>query len=398
MRKLTRILSLSLATLGLSAVLSTPGHAQQCGGNFGQWLASVQAEARAAGVGPAGMQILANARIDKKVLRRDRSQGVFAQDFLTFAGRSVSQNRLTVGKKKLRQYASLFRQGEQQYGVPGAVIAAFWGLETDYGAVQGDFNTINALATLAHDCRRPQLFRPSLIAAAKIVDQGHLAPGDMVGAWAGELGQTQFLAEDYLHYGTDADGNGRIDLKRDEADVIISTAKHIRSLGWRAGEQWLEEVRVSDNVPWHEADYYISHPRNQWAQWGVRRADGSALPNDGLNAALLLPMGRNGPAFLAYPNFKIYLKWNQSAIYTTTAAYFATRLAGAPRLNAGSGVRPLSVDQVKQLQNRLVARGYDVGKIDGVIGAKTREAVKIEQIRLGLPADSYPTRELLSQL
>ncbi len=391
-----RRISLTFAVILTAA--AGPALAQQCGGDYGTWLNGVLDEARASGVGERGLSALSGARYSKRVISRDRGQGVFAQSFLKFSGRMVSSNRLTVGKQHLKTYASQFAAAESEYGVPGAVITGFWGLETDFGAVQGDFNTINALATLAYDCRRPQLFRPQLIAAGQLVDRGDLPLSQMVGAWAGEIGQTQFLPGDYLRFGVDADGDGRVDLKGSKADVIASTANFIRGLGWRAGEPWLEEVRVSDGVPWQEADLYISHPRSQWQAWGVARRDGSPLPGDNLAASLVLPMGRNGPAFLAYPNFRIYLEWNQSAVYTVTAAYFATRLAGARKVDPGKGVTPLSIDQVKALQQRLASRGYDVGKIDGIIGANTRAAVKAEQIRLGLPPDSYPTAELLQRL
>lgn len=380
------------------ALLAAPATAQQCGGDFGQWRQGVIAEAQAQGIGPRGIEELASARYDERVISRDRAQGVFAQTFLKFSSRMVSQNRLDRGRQLLKKYASLFSQIEQQTGVPGAVIAAFWALETDFGAVQGDFDTVNALATLAHDCRRPELFRPQLIAAARLIERGDLSPSQMVGAWAGEIGQTQILPSDYLEYGVDADGNGRVDLKNDVPDVLFTAGRFIQGLGWRAGEPWLEEVRVSTNVPWQEADVYVSHPRSQWAAWGVTSIDGSGLPADGLPASLLLPMGKEGPAFLAFPNFKVYLEWNSSLVYSTTAAYLATRYAGAKKVSPGNGAPVLSLDEVKQVQQMLAARGYDVGKIDGIIGAGTRAAVKAEQFRLGLPADSWPTSELIRSL
>lgn len=378
------------------SVLSAPAFAQ-CGGDFNAWLKGAEREAKAQGIGRRGLSAIRNARYDKKVIRADRSQGVFAQSFLKFSGRSVSQHRLDHGRKNLKKFRSTFDRIERTYGVPRAVIAAFWGLETDYGANQGSFNTMNALATLSHDCRRPELFRPQFIAAARLVDEGHLRLEDMVGAWAGELGQTQVLPSDYLEKGVDFDGDGRIDLKRSTPDALASSAKFIRALGWQSGQPWLEEVRVSRNVPWQEADLAIRHTRSQWRKWGVTYRDGSRLPNDRLAAALVLPMGRNGPAFLAYPNFDIYLEWNKSLVYTTTAAYFATRLDGKPKVLAGTATA-LPIDTVKQLQKKLAARGYDMGKIDGIIGVKTRAAVKAEQLRLGLPADSYPDERLMRML
>jgi hypothetical protein len=221
----------------------------------------------------------------------------------------------------------------------------------------------------------------------------------MIGSWAGELGQTQFLPTHYLAHAVDYDGDGRRDLFASPADVIGSTAAYLKHLGWRPGEMWLEEVRAPRNLNWAEADLTIQHPRSQWAKWGVTRADGKPLPADGKQASLLALMGRDGPLFLAYPNFRIYLEWNQSLNYATTAAYLATRYAGASELsNLAKDVPSLSLDQAKELQTLLTQRGHDVGRIDGIVGAGTRAAVKKEQVRLGIVADSYPTVELIEKL
>ena len=252
--------------------------------------------------------------------------------------------------------------------MPGPVIVGFWGLETDFGANLGDFNTLQSLATLAYDCRRPEKFRPELLAALKILDRGDLTPSDMKGAWAGEVGQMQFVPTYYLDFAVDYDGDGKRNLVNSVPDVLASSANLLKHHGWQAGQPWLEEVRVPAEMPWAEADLAIKHARSEWAAWGVTTADGGALPADGMQASLLLPMGRLGPAFLAYPNFDVYTQWNQSLVYATTAAYFATRLAGAPPLRKGSAQAP-SREQVQAAQKKLQQLGYDVGKVDGVIGA-----------------------------
>lgn len=370
-----------------------------CGGDFAAFLAGVRQEAVAAGISERAVD-RSMARIgdapDGKVLGRDRSQGVFSQTWREFAGRMVNGSRLKLGKANLQKYASTFERVEADTGVPGAAIAAFWGLETDYGAVLGDFNTLSALATLAHDCRRPELFRPHLIAAMRVVDAGYLQPEDMKGAWAGELGQTQILPEEYMTFGTDGDGNGEVNLLTDAPDVLATTAKFIRSLGWRVGEPWLEAVRVPADFPWDRAALDNKEPREAFADLGISKADGSPLERDALPAALILPMGRGGPSFLAFPNFDVFLKWNNSLVYSLTAGYFATRLAGAAPVDMGSPQPGLSADQMKALQSKLAGRGYDVGKVDGILGGSTREAVRKEQRRLGMPADGWPTAELLT--
>jgi hypothetical protein len=189
-----------------------------------------------------------------------------------------------------------------------------------------------------------------------------------------------------------------VDLKASKPDVILTGARLLQHLGWREGEPWLEEVRIPDELPWEQASAYNRLPRYQWAAWGVRHGTGAELVPDGLPASLLLPMGRKGVAFLAYPNFEVFLRWNQSLVYSTTAAYLATRLAGAPKARLGKPEPGLSRDQMQRLQQRLTELGYDVGAVDGVLGAKTREAVRQEQLRLGLPADAWPTPALLATL
>ncbi len=369
--------------------------------SFDRWLNDFRKDAASAGISRGTIRsALGRVSVDQKVIRRDRAKGVFAQSFLKFAGRMVSGGRLSRGRQLLKRHGSLFRKVQQRYGVPGPVITAFWGLETDFGAFMGDFSTIRSLATLAYDCRRPEKFRAQLLDALRLVDRGELRLSEMTGAWAGEIGQTQFLPSDYLESAVDFDGDGRRDLRSSVPDVIASTANLITTkFGWRAGEPWLEEVIVPARLPWEQADIAIKHPRSQWAAWGVKRRNGKPLPRDGAPASLVLPMGHKGPAFLAYRNFDVYLQWNHSFVYTTTAAYFATRLAGAPRVRTGNGeVVHLGLNEMKQLQRILQRRGYDVGDIDGILGAGTRAAVKDVQLKLGFPADSYPTHALLNRL
>lgn len=394
--------SILVATLVAGAMLTSPALAQKCHpeGSFKAWLKSFEREAAASGISNNAIKAgLRGIRFDPAIVRKDRAQGVFSQTFLKFSDRMVAQYRLDQGKRNLGKFKSMFSGIEQQFGVPGPVLSSFWGLETDFGANIGDGPTLNSLATLAYDCRRPDLFREQLLAALKIIDRGDLKPNEMRGPWAGELGQLQFLPMHYIEFGVDADRDGRVNLLKSSPDALSSAAKFMEHLGWRRDEPWLQEVTVPKQLPWDQADIAIKHPRSQWVDWGVKSAHGDALQKDNLPASLLLPMGRNGPAFLAYRNFDIYLEWNGSLVYSTTAAYFATRLAGAPRVGRGRGtVDSLSVGQIKQLQNILVKRGYDVGKVDGIIGKLTRAAVKDVQMQLGLPADSYPTTSLLSKL
>lgn len=385
------------AALLLAAVVApAAAGAQTCGGDFGQWLAAARQEAVEKGVGETGLAALAAARVDQKVLAADRAQRVFTQTFTEFADRMISSYRLKQGEANLKRHASVFSRAEQEYGVPAAVITAFWALETDFGAVQGDFDTLNALVTLSHDCRRPELFRPQVFSLLTLFDLGML-PTDVKGAWAGEVGMMQMLPSDYLERGRDGDGDGVIDLRRSAPDAILSTANKIAAKGWKAGQPWLLEVRVPGDLPWAETSRSNKLPLSQWAAWGVTRHDGGPLAGD-MSAGLALPMGHKGPAFLTFDNYEIFLQWNQSFIYTLTAANLANRFAGEPKFDRRDPDPGLSPEAMKLLQQKLEAKGHDVGAIDGILGAGTREAVRQEQIRLGLVADGWPTPALLSNL
>ena len=381
------------------ALAAGPAAAQQCGGNFERWLANFKQEALGKGISRATFEAAEPLmEFDKQVVGRDRGQKVFSQTFLEFSKRMAEGHRQSQGVQRIKQHAGLFQRIEQQFGVPAPVLVAFWGLETDFGGFMGNIPTLRSVTTLAYDCRRPELFRKQLHAALQIIQRGDQTPESMIGPFAGELGQLQFLPEHYLEHAVDFDGDGRRDLIRSSADALASAANYMAKLGWKRGQPWLEEVRVPANMPWEQADVEIQHPRSQWAKWGVQGMRGQ-LAADGLPASLILPMGRDGPAFLAYPNFRVYLEWNQSLMYATTAAYLATRLAGAPRVNPGRGeVEGLSHQETRELQQILARRGYDVGKVDGIIGAQTRAAVRDMQKKVGLPADSYPTPELLARL
>jgi lytic murein transglycosylase len=369
-------------------------------GPFEPWLERFKAEAIKQGISRNAIAAAGPYLVyDQRIVNIDHGQRIFAQSFLDFSGKMLPAYRLQQGAAQIKKYQPVFDRAEKQYGVPAAVITAFWGLESDFGSNQGKDNSIKSLTTLAYDCRRADMFRGHLFDALRLIERGDLAPADMLGSWAGELGQTQMMPSEYIKWAVDYDGDGKRNLIRSVPDVIGSTANYLVSLGWKRGEPWLEEVRVPAKLPWDQADLTIQHPRSQWAAWGVTRPDGRAVQNDGLPASLLLPMGRFGPAFLAYDNFQAYLKWNASLTYSTTAAYYATRLAGAPAMAKGSGpLAAFTMEQTKELQQYLIRAGHDVGGADGRLGTSTRNAVRAMQIKFGLPADSYPTVELLDRL
>jgi lytic murein transglycosylase len=383
--------------LALTLMAST-ATAQTCGGDVNTFIAGVKSEAIANGVTAANAdRFFQGARIEQSVLNADRSQGVFQKDFISFSRALISQNRIDNGRVYGQRYDSTFDAIESRFGIPRGVLLAFWAFETDYGQVQGNFNTRNALLTLAHDCRRPELFRPQLVAAMELYQRGDMDPSTTTGAWAGEIGQVQMLPLDIIERGMDGDGDGQVTLKISAPDALMSGANVLSSLGWRANEPWLQEINVPDNLDWSQTGLNHKSRVRDWAAAGVTPREGSLGPSN-LQASVLLPMGRNGPAFLAYPNFDVYFEWNKSFVYVTTAAYFATRLSGSTVYDAGNPTAPLSGPQMQQLQQKLSARGHDVGGVDGILGAMTRAAVQSEQQRLGMPADAWPTLDLLNQL
>ena len=258
---------------GLSAVLSAHGAlAATCeSGSFEQWIEGFKREAAGQGITTRGLAALDGVTYDANVVARDRKQGVFKQSFEQFSGRMVPP-RMTRASNMMKRHGSLLSRIEEQYGVPGAVLVAIWGLETDFGAVTGDFATIRALASLAYDCRRSERFQAELLDAMRIVERGDMTAADMRGAWAGEIGQTQFMPSSYLKFAVDFDGNGRRDLIRSVPDVLASTANYLKGYGWQRGQPWDE---------------------------------GTA-------------------------NFKVLLEWNKSEVYSKTIAHFASRLEHEP--------------------------------------------------------------------
>jgi len=384
-----------IAALGLA--FASPAAAQQCGGSFSGFVAGMKQQAIAQGFAANTVdQFFASVRQDPAVIKADRRQGVFQKNFTDFARRLISANRLNTGRAKAKSLAPVFNRIERDYGINRGVLLAFWAFETDFGGFQGDFNTLNSLVTLAHDCRRPQIFRPQVFAALQLFERGDFSPTRTTGAWAGEIGMVQMLPRDILLNGVDGDGDGHVSLKTSAPDALMSGAKMLSGLGWRKNEPWLQEISVPARLDWSKTGLRYSMNASEWVKLGVKPRHGKI--NGNLPASIILPQGRNGPAFLAYPNFRVYFEWNQSFTYVLTAAYFANRIEGGPVFTPGTPDPGLSGAEMKRLQQKLKARGYDVGKIDGILGSGTRAAVQEMQQKLGLPADAWPTKELLAKL
>jgi lytic murein transglycosylase len=283
--------------------------------------------------------------------------------------------------------------------VPPEIVVAIWGMESSYGANTGEISTIDALATLGFEGRREAWARGELLAALKILENGDIDRAHMVGSWAGAMGQTQFLPSAYLRHAVDGDGDGRRDIWGNLADVIASTANFLARSGWQAGQPWGVEVRLPPGFDVGRADDAFRQPAIQWAAEGVQAVDGASLP-ELADAAILLPAGASGPAFLVGGNFRVILRYNNSTRYALAVGLLAQGLAGGSSVQAAwpRDLQALGRSQMLALQTALNERGFTSGAPDGMMGPATRAALRRFQRSLGLPADGYPTFDLLQRL
>ena len=370
----------------------------KCGGDFYQFLEEIKEESLEIGYTEQIVNTFFDGvSLNPLVLEADQAQGIFLKPFNEFAPRLINNYRIYHGKKNLKKYSSTFDKIEKIYGVSRGVLTSFWALETDFGLVQGNFNTLDALVTLAFDCRRPQLFRPQIFAALELFTRNEFNPNETKGAWAGEIGMVQMLPKDILENGVDADGDGKINLQSSASDALFSAARMLKSLGWQANEPWLQEVKLAQEIDWFETG---TDKKKTIGEWKNLRITGkySDLPDGPGDASLILPQGRKGPKFLAYSNFNVFFQWNKSFIYVLTAAHFANQLEGSPPFTPDSPDKGLNKNQMMLLQTKLKKLGYQVGEIDGILGSKTRRSVQELQRTLNLPADAWPTIELLETL
>ena len=391
----TRAVSLAalVATAGQAAAQDVP-----CGGDLRTFLDGLVSEAEGTGVPrEVAEEFFSTAALDPEVLRMDGKQGIFTKPFTEFALLLMSDYRKAKSISFEREHRQILDRIEADHGIGRGVLLAFLALETDFGVNQGDFNTLNALVTLAHDCRRPELFRPNVLAALELFRRGDFDPVGTTGAWAGEIGMIQMLPADLLAHGVDADGDGTVDLKRSVADALMSAARILTSLGWQANEPWLVEAALPEDFDWSATGLETELAVSDWKARGVRILHGARVA-DSVPASILLPEGRKGPVFLAPRNYRVYLEWNRSFVYATSAAFFATHLQGTPLFAANRPDPPLPADEIMVLQRLLADRGYDVGPVDGVVGRLTRRAAQLAQADFGLPADGWPTSELIERL
>ncbi|MEE2773749.1 MAG: lytic murein transglycosylase [Pseudomonadota bacterium] len=389
------ILLVSWFSIAVSNQSSVP-----CGGSFDKFLFNLSQKGEKNGLPLNALtKSLKNTYYSKSVLELDRSQSAFNLSFADFTKQFVTEYRIVTGKKKMKEHSFLFDNVNKKFGVPKEVITAFWALETDFGKVQGNFHVLSSLATLAFDCRRSEFFQKEYFSAVELVEKRIIDAQGAMGAWAGEFGQIQMLPSDILAFSLDGDGDGKIDLSNSPYDTIYTASRMLSELGWVANQPWLEEVILPEDFQWEEAGFGRSRPLKKWQLLGVKPRQGYFSGNtEHTEATLLLPQGWKGPKFIVYKNFGIFLEWNNSLLYALTAAYLANLLKNQPVYISENPEPILEKHQIMELQIFLKELGADVGKVDGILGAKTRQAVRRLQISLQLPADSWPTAKLLSIL
>ena len=369
--------------------------------DFQAWLAGFRADARAAGVGPATVdRSLSGLRVLPEVLASDSSQPEFVRPVWTYLDGAVSETRITRGREQLSVQRGLLSGVERDYGVPPEIVVAIWAMESNFGANMGSYNVVEALATLAWHGRRADFWREQLLEALRIIDRGDAPQGRLVGSWAGAMGHTQFIPTTYAGHAVDRDGDGRRDLWTSLPDVFASTASYLRDVGWKAGEPWGSEVVLPAGFDYEQAELTVRKPVAEWRRLGVVQAAGTRPLPDQADAAILLPAGYRGAAFLVLNNFRSILRYNNSSSYGLAVAYLSDRIAGLPGIQGGwpREERSLSRDERVEMQNLLAGRGHAAGAADGIIGANTRGAIRAFQKTQNLPPDGFASSTLLDRL
>jgi membrane-bound lytic murein transglycosylase B len=367
---------------------------------FFRFIQEFRQEALAAGISPSTYDAaLGRAVRTPKVSQHNLNQPEFIKPVWAYLDSAVAEPRISIGKRKLIENAATFDEIEARFGVPREILTAIWAMETDYGHGMGGYNIFSALATLAYDGPRGAYARPQLIAALKMMQQQQFAAGDMTSSWAGAFGQTQFVPTTFLSKAVDGDNDGRIDLWHSPADALASTANLLAQAGWQRGKPWGFEVHLPPGFAYADADPDITMPASQWAARGVKPMAGGTI-SGGDPASIYLPAGARGPAILVFANFKTILKYNAAASYALAVCLLSERFKDGPGIVAAwpRDEIPLNRAERLALQTSLTQLGFDIGKIDGMIGARTRGAIRLFQKAHGLAADGYATQDLLARV
>jgi membrane-bound lytic murein transglycosylase B len=367
---------------------------------FDAWVAAFRPRAEAQGISRTTLDAaFRDVGFLPDVIERDRNQVEFTRTLEDYLAIAASGERVATGRQMLRQYGPLLGEIEARFGVEPQVVTAVWGLESNYGARRGNVPVASALATLAYDGRRGAFFESQLIAALRILQAGDVTPERMTGSWAGAMGHTQFIPTSYLAYAVDFRGDGRRDIWSDDpTDALASAAAYLARSGWRRGRPWGLEVRLPDGFS-GPTGRRATRGVSNWTARGVRDMDGRQVPDHG-PAAILRPAGPAGPAFMVFSNFAVILRYNNAETYAIGIGHLSDRLAGGPPIRGRfpPDARGMTIADRRELQARLTGAGFDAGAADGVVGTRTRDAIRAYQERAGLAATGEPSRELLRRL
>lgn len=342
---------------------------------------------------------------DPKIIENDTHQSEFVKPIWTYLDSAISKKRLKTAKAMLQEHNELLSQIERHYGVQREYLVAIWGIESNFGGNYGNKSVVRSLATLAYQGRRQEFGSKQLLAALRIIDRGDISPSQMIGSWAGAIGQTQFIPTTYEEYAVDFDGDGKRDLIHSLADAFASTANYLSQSGWQTGESWGQEVKLPNDFDWSLTDMQTWLSIGCWQHTGVTAFDEKSLsqyiqPHTSDLSVLLLPTGHTGPAFLVNKNFKVIKRYNNANSYALAVAYLANQmvnkvgvLAKWPRNDV-----MLTRTERKELQQMLTDSGFDTQGVDGRIGPNTRKALRAWQKTVAIIPDGYANKELFEHL
>lgn len=368
---------------------------------YDAWLASFRARALSQGISqPVLDRAFQSAGYLPGVIERDRNQTEFTRTLEDYLAIAASDERISVGRQMLQRHRNVLLEIQNRYQVEPQVVTAIWGLESRYGARRGDIPVVSALSTLAYDGRRGSFFESQLVAALKILQNGDISSDRMTGSWAGAMGHTQFIPTSYLAYAVDFRGDGRRDIWSDDpTDALASAAAYLKRSGWKQGQPWGVEVRLPSGFDTGLTGRDTKRAPSSWAALGVRDMSGRAVPDHGA-ASIIIPSGASGPAFMIFNNFKVITRYNNSTSYVIGIGHLSDRLVGGPAIK---GKFPpdktgMTLDDRKEMQERLTRAGFDTQGADGVIGSNTKSAISGYQKSRGLTVTGEPSLDLLQRL
>jgi lytic murein transglycosylase len=369
--------------------------------DFGNCIAGLWPDAARRGITRANFERLTTGLTpDLSIMDKLDAQPEFTKAPWDYLDLLVSDDRIARGRELLAQYAPTFAAVERAY-VDRTIVAAIWGVESNYGTLGGDRPVLRSTATLACVGRRRDYFREEFLSTLEILQRGDIAPDRLIGSWAGAFGPTQFMPTSFKRYAVDFDGDGRRDVVASIPDVIASTANNLKMDGWVSGQTWGYEVVLPQNFDYLLADRSRAMTVRQWENLGVRRAGGGgAFPRRDDRADLLLPAGARGPAFLMLQNFHVIMKYNPAEAYALATGHLADRLRGSgPLVQAWPrDERVLTMDERYEMQQLLTRRGFDIGDPDGLLGPRTRLAIRNFQASVGQTPDGFASSEVLDRL